>query len=69
MMLSDNGLGDAGARVVIEGFSLAKGRALSSLGQRPRGVAAGLQSGTTKRLLDGDQGPNTGGMGRTRRLR
>ncbi|MEN9378974.1 MAG: hypothetical protein RJB15_652, partial [Pseudomonadota bacterium] len=45
MMLADNKLGNAGARVVIEEFlTLAT-------------------SQDHKRLLDADQGPNTGGMG------
>jgi phosphoribosylamine--glycine ligase len=62
MMLVDNRMGSAGARVVIEEFLdgeeasfivLADGRNALSL----------ASSQDHKRLLDGDVGPNTGGMG------
>ncbi|MGQ0618623.1 MAG: phosphoribosylamine--glycine ligase [Panacagrimonas sp.] len=61
-MLSGNSLGDAGARVVIEDFL--PGEEASFIV-----VANGLQylalptSQDHKRIFDGDQGPNTGGMG------
>jgi len=62
MMLSDNRLGDAGARVVIEEFL--EGEEASFIvmvdGQNILPLAT---SQDHKRLLDHDQGPNTGGMG------
>jgi phosphoribosylamine--glycine ligase len=61
-MLSENRLGDAGARVVIEEFL--EGEEASFIvmcdGEHILPLAT---SQDHKRLLDGDQGPNTGGMG------
>ena len=61
-MLSDNKLGAAGARVVIEEFL--EGEEASFIvmcdGEHILPLAT---SQDHKRLLDGDQGPNTGGMG------
>jgi len=61
-MLVDNRMGDAGARVVIEEFL--EGEEASFIvmvdGQH---VLPLVTSQDHKRLLDGDQGPNTGGMG------
>lgn len=61
-MLGDGGLGAAGARVVVEDFL--EGEEASFIvmcdGQH---VLALATSQDHKRLLDGDQGPNTGGMG------
>ncbi|TAN75064.1 MAG: phosphoribosylamine--glycine ligase [Gallionella sp.] len=62
MMLSDNKLGDAGARVVIEEF-LAGEEASFIVMVDGHHVLPLATSQDHKRLLDGDQGPNTGGMG------
>src|ERR1700733_677483 len=62
MMLSDNKLGDAGARVVIEEF-LAGEEASFIVMVDGKHVLALASSQDHKRLLDADQGPNTGGMG------
>ena len=70
MMLSDNKLGDAcpepgrraGARVVIEEF-LAGEEASFIVMADGKHVLAMATSQDHKRLLDGDNGPNTGGMG------
>lgn len=62
MMLSDNKLGDAGARVVIEEF-LAGEEASFIVMVDGHHVLPLATSQDHKRLLDGDNGPNTGGMG------
>ncbi|GAB1235357.1 phosphoribosylamine--glycine ligase [Ferrigenium sp. UT5] len=62
MMLSDNKLGDAGARVVIEEF-LAGEEASFIVMADGKHVLPLATSQDHKRLLDGDNGPNTGGMG------
>ncbi|TDV12141.1 phosphoribosylamine--glycine ligase [Paraburkholderia caballeronis] len=62
MMLADNKLGDAGARVVIEEF-LAGEEASFIVMVDGKHVLALASSQDHKRLLDGDRGPNTGGMG------
>ena len=62
MMLSDNKLGDAGARVVIEEF-LAGEEASFIVMVDGKNVLPMATSQDHKRLLDGDKGPNTGGMG------
>jgi phosphoribosylamine--glycine ligase len=62
MMLSDNKLGDAGARVVVEEF-LAGEEASFIVMVDGKNVLAMATSQDHKRLLDGDHGPNTGGMG------
>jgi phosphoribosylamine--glycine ligase len=62
MMLSDNKLGDAGARVVIEEF-LAGEEASFMVMVDGKNVLPLATSQDHKRLLDGDAGPNTGGMG------
>ena len=62
MMLSDNKLGDAGARVVIEEF-LAGEEASFIVMVDGKHVLPLASSQDHKRLLDADQGPNTGGMG------
>jgi phosphoribosylamine---glycine ligase len=62
MMLSDNKLGDAGARVVIEEF-LAGEEASFIVMVDGKHVLALASSQDHKRLLDDDRGPNTGGMG------
>jgi phosphoribosylamine---glycine ligase len=61
-MLVDNAMGDAGARVVIEQF-LAGEEASFIVMADGRNVLALASSQDHKRLLDGDRGPNTGGMG------
>jgi phosphoribosylamine--glycine ligase len=61
-MLADNKLGAAGARVVVEEF-LAGEEASFIVMSDGRNVLAMATSQDHKRLLDGDQGPNTGGMG------
>ena len=62
MMLSDNRLGDAGARVVIEEF-LTGEEASFIVMVDGKNVLPLATSQDHKRLLDGDLGPNTGGMG------
>jgi phosphoribosylamine--glycine ligase len=59
---SGNKLGDAGARVVIEEF-LAGEEASFIVMVDGKNVLAMATSQDHKRLLDGDNGPNTGGMG------
>ena len=62
MMLSDNKLGDAGARVVVEEF-LSGEEASFIVMVDGKNVLAMATSQDHKRLLNGDNGPNTGGMG------
>ncbi|CAG9173955.1 phosphoribosylamine--glycine ligase [Cupriavidus respiraculi] len=62
MMLADNKLGDAGARVVIEQFLEGEEASFIVLVDG-NNVLALATSQDHKRLLDGDAGPNTGGMG------
>jgi phosphoribosylamine--glycine ligase len=61
-MLVDNRMGDAGARVVIEGFLEGEEASFIVLvdGEHVLPLAT---SQDHKRLQDGDLGPNTGGMG------
>ncbi len=61
-MLSDNKLGDAGARVVIEEF-LTGEEASFIVMVDGKNILPLATSQDHKRLADGDQGPNTGGMG------
>lgn len=61
-MLVDNRMGDAGARVVVEDF-LAGEEASFIVLVDGHNVLALASSQDHKRLLDGDAGPNTGGMG------
>ncbi len=61
-MLSDNKLGSAGARVVIEEF-LTGEEASFIVMVDGKNILALATSQDHKRLLDHDQGPNTGGMG------
>ncbi len=61
-MLSDNKLGAAGARVVIEEF-LSGEEASFIVMVDDKNILPLATSQDHKRLLDGDQGPNTGGMG------
>jgi phosphoribosylamine--glycine ligase len=62
MMLADNKLGNAGARVVIEEFLSGEEASFIVLVDG-KNVLALATSQDHKRLLDADQGPNTGGMG------
>jgi len=62
MMLADNKLGDAGARVVVEQFLEGEEASFIVLVDG-KNVLALATSQDHKRLLDGDAGPNTGGMG------
>jgi len=62
MMLSDNRLGDAGARVVIEEF-LEGEEASFIVMVDGKNILPLATSQDHKRLLDQDAGPNTGGMG------
>ena len=62
MMLADNKLGTAGARVVIEEF-LEGEEASFMVMVDGKNILALATSQDHKRLLDRDQGPNTGGMG------
>ena len=62
MMLSDNRLGDAGARVVIEEF-LEGEEASFIVMVDGKNILPLATSQDHKRLLDHDAGPNTGGMG------
>jgi phosphoribosylamine--glycine ligase len=62
MMLSDNKLGDAGARVVIEEF-LEGEEASFIVMVDGKNVLPLATSQDHKRLMDADLGPNTGGMG------
>jgi len=61
-MLSDNKLGDAGARVVIEEF-LEGEEASFMVMVDGKNILTLATSQDHKRLLDKDLGPNTGGMG------
>ncbi|MEZ5729879.1 MAG: phosphoribosylamine--glycine ligase [Burkholderiaceae bacterium] len=62
LMLLDKGMGTAGARVVIEDF-LDGEEASFIVMVDGRNVLALASSQDHKRLLDNDEGPNTGGMG------
>jgi phosphoribosylamine--glycine ligase len=61
-MLGDRRLGDAGARVVIEEFLEGEEASFIVMADGAHALALAT-SQDHKRLLDGDQGPNTGGMG------
>jgi phosphoribosylamine--glycine ligase len=62
MMLLDNKMGDAGARVVIEEFLDGEEASFIVMADGKNALALAT-SQDHKRLKDGDQGPNTGGMG------
>ena len=62
MMLSDNKLGDAGARIVIEEF-LTGEEASFIVMVDGKNILPLATSQDHKRLRDNDEGPNTGGMG------
>lgn len=61
-MLSDNKLGDAGARVVIEEFLIGEEASFMVMVDG-KNILPLATSQDHKRLLDNDLGPNTGGMG------
>jgi phosphoribosylamine---glycine ligase len=61
-MLADNALGDAGARVVIEEFLDGEEASFIVMADGKSALPMAT-SQDHKRLLDGDAGPNTGGMG------
>ena len=61
-MLLGNKMGDAGARVVIEDFLRGEEASFIVMADGEH-VLPMATSQDHKRLLDGDQGPNTGGMG------
>ena len=62
MMLLDNRMGEAGARVVVEDFLQGEEASFIVMSDG-RHVLALASSQDHKRLLDADAGPNTGGMG------
>ncbi len=62
MMLVGNKMGSAGARVVIEEFLAGEEASFIVLADGRHALAL-ASSQDHKRLKDGDQGPNTGGMG------
>ncbi len=62
MMLVDNKMGSAGARVVIEEFLTGEEASFIVVADQKNALAMAT-SQDHKRLLDNDQGPNTGGMG------
>ena len=61
-MLGDASLGQAGARVVIEACLTGEEASFIVMADG-KNILALASSQDHKRLLDGDQGPNTGGMG------
>jgi len=61
-MLLDNSMGDAGARVVIEEFLEGEEASFIVMADGKNALALAT-SQDHKRLKDGDEGPNTGGMG------
>ena len=62
MMLVDNRMGDAGARVVVEEYLAGEEASFIVLSDGEHALALAT-SQDHKRLGDGDTGPNTGGMG------
>jgi phosphoribosylamine---glycine ligase len=62
MMLLDNRMGDAGARVVIEEFLDGEEASFIVMADGKHALPLAT-SQDHKRLQDGDEGPNTGGMG------
>jgi len=62
LMLVDNRMGDAGARVVIEEFLVGEEASFIVMVDG-RNILPLASSQDHKRLDDGDRGPNTGGMG------
>ncbi|HET7159137.1 MAG TPA: phosphoribosylamine--glycine ligase, partial [Burkholderiales bacterium] len=62
MMLINNRMGEAGARVVIEEYLTGEEASFIVLADGKHALAL-ASSQDHKRLLDADEGPNTGGMG------
>ncbi|HEX6005282.1 MAG TPA: phosphoribosylamine--glycine ligase, partial [Burkholderiales bacterium] len=62
LMLVEGGLGSAGSRVVVEEFLPGEEASFIVISDGRRALPLAT-SQDHKRLLDGDQGPNTGGMG------
>src|SRR5256886_4388529 len=62
MMLTDQRLGDDGSRVVVEEFLEGEEASFIVMSDGAH-VLALATSQDHKRLRDGDEGPNTGGMG------
>jgi len=62
VMLTDNRMGDAGARVVIEEFMSGEEASFIVMADGREALALAT-SQDHKRLKDNDEGPNTGGMG------
>ncbi len=62
LMLVDNKMGDAGARVVIEEYLAGEEASFIVMSDGEHALALAT-SQDHKRLRDGDTGPNTGGMG------
>lgn len=62
MMLVDQRMGEAGARVVIEAFLEGEEASFIVLADGRHALAL-ASSQDHKQLMDGDRGPNTGGMG------
>jgi phosphoribosylamine--glycine ligase len=61
-MMLGGGLGDAGGEVVIEDFLAGEEASFFALGDGETAIAL-TTAQDHKRAFDGDQGPNTGGMG------
>jgi phosphoribosylamine--glycine ligase len=61
-MMFGGGLGDAGGEVVIEDFLAGEEASFFALGDGETAIAL-TTAQDHKRAFDGDQGPNTGGMG------
>lgn len=61
-MLSDRSLGEAGREILIEEFMEGEELSLFAISDGARAIPL-LAAQDHKRLLDGDFGPNTGGMG------
>lgn len=60
--LSDRSLGDAGAEILVEEFMTGEELSLFALTDGTRAIPL-VAAQDHKRLLEGDRGPNTGGMG------
>ncbi|HEY0995902.1 MAG TPA: phosphoribosylamine--glycine ligase [Gemmatimonadaceae bacterium] len=62
MMLEEGGMGDAGREVLVEEFMEGEELSLFVITDGERAIPL-LPAQDHKRLLEGDRGPNTGGMG------
>src|SRR5687768_10438684 len=61
-MMFSGGLGSAGAQVVVEEFMTGEEASFFALSDGDNALAL-ASAQDHKRVFDGDQGPNTGGMG------